>query len=311
MQCKLAIVIPAYKDTFFAQTLESIASQTCKDFILYIGDDASPNNLSNIVVKYNDRIDIVYKRFEENVGGKDLVAQWKRCIELTQGEEWIWLFSDDDMMHPQCVESFYEEIKYAPLYDLYRFNVDVIDKKNRVICTCLAPRDVISSLDLYMLKQKGIMNSFVVEYVFSRRVYEELNGFQYFDLAWGSDLATWMKFAQRKGAKNISDGKILWRSSGENITTRTDDLLLERKLIADMFFLRWVNTFFGSTKIKWYNSNISAKIVNGSGMKLTLSQVLNVLKAYTDNSCMVLLLIILVFIYRPYFFCKKLLRVVL
>lgn len=297
----LAIVIPAYKDTFFAQTLQSIANQTNKDFTLYVGDDASPYNLSYIVDKYKDRIDIVYKRFEENIGGKDLVAQWKRCIEITQGEEWIWLFSDDDMMQPKCVESFYKEIEQGYLYDLYRFDVDVIDNTNNVTNTCVAPRDVISSRDLYLLKQKGIMNSFVVEYVFSRKVYDKYNGFQNFDLAWGSDLATWMKFAEEKGAKNISGGKVFWRSSGENITTRKDKELLKRKLVADMKFMKWSNGFLDTTSIRLYNTNLCAKIINGSGIHQTIKELWKVISFYSTNNLTKLVLLLLVYVYNPYF----------
>ena len=102
-QNNLAIVIPAYKSTFLAAALDSIAAQTCKDFILYIGDDCSPNNLGEIVDGYRDKINLVYKRFDTNLGGKDLVAQWERCIDMTQGEDWLWLFSDDDVMEKNCV----------------------------------------------------------------------------------------------------------------------------------------------------------------------------------------------------------------
>ena len=37
----LAIVIPYYKLTFFEATLQSLADQTDKRFMVYIGDDAS------------------------------------------------------------------------------------------------------------------------------------------------------------------------------------------------------------------------------------------------------------------------------
>lgn len=97
-QNNLAIVIPAYKSTFLAAALDSIAVQTCQDFTLYIGDDNRPNHLGAIVDRYRDRINLVYHRFDTNLGGKDLVAQWERCIDMSQGEEWIWLFSDDDVM---------------------------------------------------------------------------------------------------------------------------------------------------------------------------------------------------------------------
>lgn len=301
----LAIVIPAYKDTFFAQTLESIANQTNKSFTLYVGDDASPYDLYSVVEQYKDRISIVYKRFEENVGGKNLVAQWKRCIELTQGEAWIWLFSDDDIMHPECVQLFFNEQKTGKEYHLYRFNVDIIDKESAILNTCISPKKILSSRDLYLLKQKGVMNSFVVEYVFSREVYDNLGGFQCFDLAWGSDLATWMKFANANGAKNIAGGKICWRSSGENITTRKDDALANRKLIADMKFLKWVNNFFDSAYISSFNTNICAKIINGNGASLSPSQLWDLLSFYSERFVVRTVTFLLTYLYRPYFIMNK------
>lgn len=70
----LAIIIPAYKSKFLSEALDSIAAQTCKNFTLYIGDDCSPNNIKEIVEQYNDKINIVYQRFNSNLGSKDLVA---------------------------------------------------------------------------------------------------------------------------------------------------------------------------------------------------------------------------------------------
>ena len=126
-QNNLAIVIPAYKSTFLVAALDSIAAQTCQDFTLYIGDDCSPNNLEEIVDKYRDKINLVYKRFDTNLGGKDLVAQWERCIDMTQGEEWLWLFSDDDVMEKNCVVEFYKTIQSNPRAGLVHFNVMRLD----------------------------------------------------------------------------------------------------------------------------------------------------------------------------------------
>ncbi|MCS3153719.1 glycosyltransferase [Phocaeicola dorei] len=94
----MAIVIPAYKGRFLKETLDSIAVQAHKDeFVLYIGDDASPERLDKIVESYQNKVNLVYHRFSENMGGKDLVAHWERCIQLS-AEPFIWLFSDDDLM---------------------------------------------------------------------------------------------------------------------------------------------------------------------------------------------------------------------
>ena len=119
---KLAIVIPAYKDSFLKESLDSIVSQTCKNFTLYIGDDCSPYDLKMIVDKYKGSMNVVYKRFETNLGGKDLVAQWERCINLTQGEPYIWLFSDDDILENNCVEEFYKILDKRPNGVLFHFD---------------------------------------------------------------------------------------------------------------------------------------------------------------------------------------------
>lgn len=302
---QLAIVIPAYKDTFFAQTLESIANQTNHDFTLYIGDDLSPYDLSSIVAKFKDKIDIVYKRFSENVGGKDLVAQWERCINLTQDEEWIWLFSDDDMMHPQCVESFYKEIEQTPMHDLYRFDVDTIDNTNKVIGTCLAPSDVITSRNLYMLKQKGKMNSFVVEYVFSRKIYSEQGGFQQFDLAWGSDTATWIKFGFDKGIKVIRDTHVKWRASGQNITTKQEYSLLNRKLNATIDYMNWLIFFLqskGENKIAFIDAHCLKRVLGSAGL-LPFRDCYRAFKRYNNSKPKYILSFLLIVLF-PLYLCN-------
>lgn len=59
MEEKIAIVIPAYKCRFLRQTLDSIVVQTCRSFTVYIGDDASPQNLKEIVSDYADKMNIL------------------------------------------------------------------------------------------------------------------------------------------------------------------------------------------------------------------------------------------------------------
>lgn len=71
MEEKIAIVIPAYKCRFLRQTLDSIVVQTCRSFTVYIGDDASPQNLKEIVSDYADKMNIVYRRFDTNTRVRD------------------------------------------------------------------------------------------------------------------------------------------------------------------------------------------------------------------------------------------------
>ena len=234
----LAIVIPAYKSTFLRRTLQSLAEQTCKDFMVYIGDDSSPHDLAPIVEEFEGCFPMCYHRFEENLGGRDLVAQWTRCVTMTRGEEWIWLFSDDDFLSPGCVEAFYREIRGGAAYDIYRFNVQVVGRDDKPLRRIVYP-EVISSYELYRRKLLGGLECYVVEFVFSRAVYGRTGGFVPFDLAWGSDLATWVNFGMERGIRTLPGGTVSWRSSGENISTLQTREAVERKVGALLAFFRW------------------------------------------------------------------------
>jgi glycosyltransferase involved in cell wall biosynthesis len=238
---KLAIVIPAYKGKFFDQALLSIANQTSNRFTLYIGDDCSPDDLFSIAKKYYERISIVYKHFNENLGGKNLVAQWERCIDLIKDEEWIWLFSDDDIMDSNCVERFYTSLEQTPDFDLFKFNLNQIDELGNIIGKSDIKGEIISSEEFlkYRLRRGSI--SYVVEYIFRKSHFFKLERFQPFDLAWGSDDATWIKLGKRKGIKIINDATVYWRKSTLNITPNNKDLvLLERKFNSLIEFSRWI-----------------------------------------------------------------------
>lgn len=243
----LAIVIPAYKPDYLKCTLESIENQTNNNFTLYIGDDNSPFNLSEIIDKFSDKIHMVYHRFNTNMGNMDLNSQWERCIELTKKEEWLWLFSDDDIMQTNCVQKFYDSIRETnSKYDLYRYNTLRIDMRNTAISeptkhpqweTCTG------FLNRKMLRQT---NSYAVEYIFNRKIYERKAGFVKFPCAWASDDATWALFAIEKGIFTIKGALVKWRYSGQNLSCNQDPLLSKQKLDAVIQFINWSNQTFST-----------------------------------------------------------------
>src|SRR5690606_424667 len=184
---KLAIVIPAYKPNFFREMLQSIADQTDKRFCVYIGDDNSPYNLKEIADDFAELIDIRFHRFETNLGAKDLVAHWERCISLTADEEWIWFFSDDDLMDRNCVSAFYDHLEKNGDFDVFHFNPLVIDQLGHVVTIPGRFPEWLNVVDFYDKKINYRISSFAVEYIFKRSVYNELNGFVNFDMAWCAD----------------------------------------------------------------------------------------------------------------------------
>ena len=253
---KLAIVIPAYKIDFFDITMQSLVNQTCKDFTVYIGEDCSSSDFNSIISKYENELDVVYHRFNENLGGKDLVGHWTRCIELTQGEPWIWLFSDDDVIGNRCVELFYEEVSGEPLYDIYHFDVKIIDSSGLIFYKPRKYPVVINVEALYRDTSKDNLRSFVVENVFSRNIYEKVGGFESFPMAWGSDMATWLKMGKDKGLKTICGDYVFWRKSNKNITPSKERDIIKRKFSIQVDFYEWVNNFFGTNSICKFNKYV-------------------------------------------------------
>lgn len=242
----LAIVIPAYKDVYLERTLSSLATQTCKDFKVYVGDDASPFGIKEIVDAFATNLDVSYTRFDSNMGGVSLVDQWQRCLDLVNEEEWVCLFSDDDIMEPRCVEAFMTQ-HIDDKYNLVHFNLSVIDENDELVSKCNDFPDVLSSAGFYSKLFRREITARMPEFVFRRTALELVR----FDLAWRTDTATVMSVAVPGGILTISgtDGaRVLWRSSSSNVSGRSE--LIDRKNAANLEFYRWTEAFFSNNGIK-------------------------------------------------------------
>lgn len=237
----VAIVIPAYKANFLRQTLDSLAAQTCRDFKVYVGDDQSPEQLEDIVRGYAGSMTVVYRRFDKNLGGTDLVAHWERCIRLAD-EPLVWLFSDDDLMPPDAVERILAAWR-ARSSDLFfaRFPLQVVDADGRLkTANPPLPSQPLSGYEFLLAKLSGSISSAACEYVFSRKLLDEAGGFVHFPVAWCSDDATWALFADCAGGVSPLPGRaVSWRNAeGKNISnsSRFD----AEKLKATALFVRWI-----------------------------------------------------------------------
>ena len=136
-------------------------------------------------------------------------------------------------------------------FDLYHFNVDVIDEKNDIIKKTKEYPEILNADSFLKKKNTAKLDSFVVEYIFRRSTFEQLGGFQHFDMAWGTDIATWAKIGKEKGIKTIKGAKVLWRQSSLNITPSKAKPVLLRKLSANVSFFKWCKECF--TEITYIN----------------------------------------------------------
>ena len=251
----VAIVIPAFKAVFLDRTLRSIAGQTCHDFTVYVGDDASPEDLESIVVPFSKEIPIVYRRFAENLGSSDLVKSWERVLDLVE-EDWIWLFSDDDMMPEDGVERLLDAIKAYPGREFFRFPLSLIDNDDSI--TRRGPElkpGLTSAQDMLTGYFCGKTDSAACEYVFSKALYTYL-GMVHFPAAWCADVATWFSYASsRGGVVNIPGKPVLWRNvEGVNISSTAG--LHEVKMQALIGFVVWLQAHWDGKAGKHLRSSL-------------------------------------------------------
>jgi len=235
----LAIVIPAYKPQFFQLTLSSIATQTNKNFKCYIFDDAAPKEIKSIS---NSFPSFHYTRFDENMGGRDLVGHWHRCLESIK-EEWVWLFSDDDIMSPNCVDEFYKTLSTYPNATAFRFASDIIDANGQILDS---NKPIRNETGLEFLESKlSRHNSYMQDHIFNWKKLKEINGgFVKFPLAWCSDDATWCLLGKIHEIIVIQSAVVQWRMSGINICSIKDIETLKVKLYAWMLFYLWCSKNF-------------------------------------------------------------------
>ena len=231
----LAIIIPYYKLTFFKATLQSLVAQTDKRFIVYIGDDASPEDCSVLLQQFQGQIDFKYHRFDANLGAISLTQQWERCIALSNDEQWLMILGDDDVLDDNCVASFYAnevEIKENKS-NVIRYACKVINAQGNVFLGPYFHPKLELASDFYCRKVKNLTRSSLSEYIFKKEVFNQYK-FVNYPLAWHSDDKAWLDFSENKPIYTINEAIVYVRFSEINISGRQDNIA--QKLTATFQF---------------------------------------------------------------------------
>jgi glycosyltransferase involved in cell wall biosynthesis len=210
----LAIVIPYYKLSFFEATLESLRNQTDKRFTVYIGNDASEDHPEAIIQRYENQLNIVYKKFETNFGSKSLVQQWNRCLDLVQQEEWIVILGDDDVFDENVVASFYKnrpEIEETG--NVVRFATRTINENGATTSEIITHQQKETSVDFLFRNSRSSLS----EYVFRKKQLKAI-GFKDFPLAWFSDVLAVLEFSDFNTVYSINEAIVYVRISSLSIS---------------------------------------------------------------------------------------------
>ena len=259
----LLILVPYFKIEFFQETLKSLEAQTCKDFKLYISNDASSENPEELINSTLKTAPFSYKKYSNNLGGKNLVKQWERMINDAKLSGWFMILGDDDVLSENFVEEFYKnlpEIKENKC-NVIKFSQQWIDEDGAPINDFTSYQKLLKPGENLNFKLAKGHRSSLSEYIFNTDSYHKF-GFVDLPLAWGTDDLAILEFSNGKPIYFIEEAKVFVRISPKNISGREDNNELKRaagrtyeKYILQKHFSKLEKTYIlakADSHIKYY-----------------------------------------------------------
>ena len=241
---KYTFLLPAYKGRFLNEMLQSIQSQTYKDFKVIISDDCSPEDLKTICEPYLQDPRFTYRRNIENMGGKSLVSHWNMLVEMCD-TEWLIMASDDDIYDLRFLEQIDCLTTKYPIVDLLRAKMCYINQEGRMKRIDMLLHEYESQIEFIHDNFCSDRLTCIANYVFRTCKLKAIGGFVDFPLAWGSDQATCMQMAAN-GVANTHDSLLSFRLSGMNITTKENSQIAKQKVYAVLALDLWMKDFLRS-----------------------------------------------------------------
>ena len=141
----LAIILLAYRGAHIHRALSSLQLQKDNNFRVYVCDDASPDDIAGMVSEFEDRLDVVYVRFDENFGIRRQSEHLARCLAQTKGEEVVAFFSDDNELTSDAVRRVRRVARRHPEMQVFHLNTTYINEtseqtgEGKRFCRRMAP----------------------------------------------------------------------------------------------------------------------------------------------------------------------------
>lgn len=238
MSAKVSVVLPAYKEKFLAEAIDSILNQTFTDFELIVVNDNPGSSIMSIVKGFNDAR-ISYFENKENIGGQDLIRHWNNCIGYANGE-YLVLASDDDVYDKRYLDEMIGLTEKNPSSDLYYCRIRYIDENGATLQISQPALEFETSIDFIYQRLFWNRKQALQEFLFRTSALKSKGGFVNFPLAWYSDDAT-LALMSANGV--CYSGKPLFgmRMSGQNISS--GNLYKRKKISALKQYVRWLEAF--------------------------------------------------------------------
>lgn len=232
---KFSVTIPAYKDRYLKETIDSVLAQTYQNYEIVIVNDASPYDLDSIVQQYTDPR-IRYFKNKKNCGAKNVVDNWNICLSYATGE-YVMCIGDDDNLTPRCLQDFADLIEKYPELDLFHARSEIIDDDSNFVKT-LELRPEWESVYSLMYNPR---NTHLGDWLFKTETLRKNGGFYKLPYGWQSDDISAFIAAASHGVANTQEPGFQYRGNGLSISH--DLTCIEDKIEAVRASVRWRMAF--------------------------------------------------------------------
>lgn len=236
---KFSILVPAFKAMFLEECIESVLNQTYKNFELIIVNDASPENLDEIVGRFDDDR-IRYYKNEKNFGAIHVVGNWNKCLSYATGE-WCICMGDDDRLLPCCLSEYRKLLDKYPAVELLHAWTEIIDERNDFVRFQIQRPEWESVYSLINDKFFSTC-SYIGDFCFKVEPLRQRGGFYDLPLAWASDDISACQAAIKGGVANTPVPCFQYRANSQTISNsknaRTKILALNKANVWYEEFLR-------------------------------------------------------------------------
>lgn len=214
---KFSIAIPAFKKQYLNEAINSCVSQTYDNFEIVIVNDASPENLDEIVNAYNDDR-IKYYKNDKNCGALNVVDNWNKCLSYCTGD-YIICIGDDDCLVPDTLREYKRLIDKYPGIGLLHGWTEIIDEESN-FCDLTPPRpEFESAYSILWNRWENRHKQFIGDWCFEVEWLRQKGGFYKQPLAWSSDDISSIIGAMKNGVANSQIICFQYRSNRRTITS--------------------------------------------------------------------------------------------
>ena len=221
----ISVVMPSYNSApFLSEAIESVLSQTFKNFEFIIIDDCSTDNSWKIIQKYAEKD----KRIITLKNNKNL----KICKTLNKGikiarGKYIARFDSDDICLPKRFEKQVKFMEKNNKVGVVGTNFYLINKNGKYIGQKNFPKTNQECKKAFLFYNPFGHNTVLIR----KKCFDEFGGYDN-KFVYAEDLELWMRFGQKYNFYNIQKNLLKYRLFNENSILKNQKTMIKNALKA-------------------------------------------------------------------------------